>query len=300
MDNYIEDARENRVVKNVTNLVKKQHVNKPSRTESTLEVSEFNLVKSGTGNKGFIRLNDLTNSLKQRSKHIDVSKQIQNAERKGKTLQKPLEKFQTERIRRNVAYGKVTKHLDEWEAIVTSNRAASSLSFPLNYETKLADEKLEKDHFRLKTDLQKKLEELEPKVEIYNVDMELEKKHPLNVAELLEKRREAAKLRAHQSYKEAKARRQSKIKSKKYHRIQRKEKIKQKMKEFELLQKTNPEAALLKLEEIEKARAEERASLRHKSTGQWARSKQVRAKYDKEVKRELFYIKNIESISQMI
>jgi U3 small nucleolar RNA-associated protein 14 len=81
----------------------------------------------------------------------------------------------------------------------------------------------------------------------------------------------------------AKAHRQNKIKSKKFHRIQRKEKIKQCLKEFEELQKTNPEAALEKLDQLDKARAEERMTLRHKSTGQWAKNKQVRAKYDKEV-----------------
>lgn len=55
------------------------------------------------------------------------------------------------------------------------------------------------------------------------------------------------------------------------------------MKEFEQLQKTNPEAALEKLEQLDKTRAEERMSLRHKNTGKWAKSKQIMAKYDKEV-----------------
>lgn len=87
-----------------------------------------------------------------------------------------------------------------------------------------------------------------------------------------------------QSYNLAKAHRRKKIKSKKFHRIQRKERIKKTLKEFEELQKTDPEAALEKLEQLDRARAEERMTLRHKSTGQWAKSKQVRAKYDKEVK----------------
>lgn len=90
-------------------------------------------------------------------------------------------------------------------------------------------------------------------------------------------------MRAVESYKEAKARRQNKIKSKKFHRILRHEKIKQQLKEFEQLQKTNPEEALKKLEHIERARVEERMSLRHKGTGKWAKNKQVRAKYDKDV-----------------
>jgi U3 small nucleolar RNA-associated protein 14 len=49
------------------------------------------------------------------------------------------------------------------------------------------------------------------------------------------------------------------------------------------LQKINPEEALIKLEQLDKSRAEERMSLRHKSTGQWAKNKQIRAKYDKNV-----------------
>lgn len=59
--------------------------------------------------------------------------------------------------------------------------------------------------------------------------------------------------------------------------------MKQQLKEFEELQKNNPQEALLKLEQIDKVRAEERMSLRHRSTGQWAKNKQIRAKYNKEV-----------------
>lgn len=74
-----------------------------------------------------------------------------------------------------------------------------------------------------------------------------------------------------------------KIKSKKFHRIQKKDRVKQQLKEFEELQRINPEKALTKLEQLDKSRAEERMSLRHKSTGQWAKNKQIRAKYDKDV-----------------
>lgn len=132
----------------------------------------------------------------------------------------------------------------------------------------------------MKSKLDEELEKLEPPKEPEPVI----EKFPMTLKEIMEKRREMARLRAQQSYQEAKYRRQSKIKSKKFHRIQKKEKIKNQIKEFEKLQKTDPEEALRKLEEIEKARAEERMSLRHKSTGQWARNKQIRAKYDKEVR----------------
>ena len=75
-----------------------------------------------------------------------------------------------------------------------------------------------------------------------------------------------------------------------YHRILRRERIRQQLKDFEVLQKTDPEAALQQLEQLERTRAEERVSLRHRSTGQWARNKAVRAKYDKEVSIHQFII----------
>ncbi|KAL4091600.1 hypothetical protein QTP88_026261 [Uroleucon formosanum] len=107
-------------------------------------------------------------------------------------------------------------------------------------------------------------------------------KYPLTLKELLEKRKSMANFRAKESYRHAKAHRQNKIKSKKYHRLLRKEKTKEQIKEFEKLKDADPVAALEKLNVIEKTRAEERASLRHKSTGQWARNHVVRAKYDKD------------------
>lgn len=51
--------------------------------------------------------------------------------------------------------------------------------------------------------------------------------------------------------------------------------MKKKLKDLEILQKTDPEAALKELEELEKIRAGERASLRHHSTGKWAQNLQV-------------------------
>lgn len=72
-----------------------------------------------------------------------------------------------------------------------------------------------------------------------------------------------------------------------YHRLLRSEKTKQQIKDFETLQKTDPEAALKQLEMLEKNRAEERATLRHRNTGKWARNQVIKAKYNKEVSFEL-------------
>jgi U3 small nucleolar RNA-associated protein 14 len=54
------------------------------------------------------------------------------------------------------------------------------------------------------------------------------------------------------------------------------------LKDFEVLQKTDLEAALRQLELLEHT-CTERVSLCHRSTEQWARNKAVRAKCNKEV-----------------
>ena len=83
---------------------------------------------------------------------------------------------------------------------------------------------------------------------------EIEKKglEGLTAKEAEERKAELAKIRALQTYQEAKFRRQGKIKSKKFRKIARKEKEKEKLQELERLQATDPEAAKEKLEEMEK------------------------------------------------
>lgn len=278
-----DNSKHEELIENVLSLTKPPRIKKPSRTEPTVRVSEYDLVRSIAGRNSAVRVHDLTSVLKHKTSHVELGKKVKKAGRTAKTLPKPLEKPQAEKIKRAVGYEKTRQELDKWEPVITANRASLNLTFPLNTNVNFGQEDKSKYEFRVKSELQKKLEEVENKYEVHVVEMEEEKKFPMTLEEIMERRREAAKMRAHQSYKEAKARRQNKIKSKKYHRIQKREKMKQQMKEFELLQKTDPEAALKKLEEIEKARVEERFSLRHKSTGQWAKNKQIRAKYDKEV-----------------
>lgn len=142
------------------------------------------------------------------------------------------------------------------------------------------------ERFRIKSDLEKSLDALEPPKP---VEKKKKDNFPLTLKEARERRAEAAKFKRQQSFLAAKAARQSKIKSKKYHRIQKKAQTKKELEEFEQLQKTDPEAALEKLKEFEKLRAQERASLRHKgsSSSKWTKNKLIRAKYDKQSRQDL-------------
>lgn len=105
----------------------------------------------------------------------------------------------------------------------------------------------------------------------------------MTLEEVLAQRQEFGDLKRKSIQQQMKSWRQNKIKSKKFHRILRKEKIRQQIKEFEVLKDKNPEEALKRLDAIEKTRAHERASLRHRNTGAWSQNLQIRAKYDKDV-----------------
>ncbi|PNJ74187.1 UTP14A isoform 1 [Pongo abelii] len=109
----------------------------------------------------------------------------------------------------------------------------------------------------------------------------------MSLEEAKMRRAELQRARALQSYYEAKARREKKIKSKKYHKVMKKGKAKKALKEFEQLRKVNPAAALEELEKIEKARMMERMSLKHQNSGKWAKSKAIMAKYDLEARQAM-------------
>nr|XP_022900415.1 U3 small nucleolar RNA-associated protein 14 homolog A [Onthophagus taurus] len=287
-DEDVDIKQHSKLLENLVSLDSKQPVKKPTRTEPTTQISEYNLVKSITGNKDTVKLYELTKPLKARATHVKITKDVKKSDKKTKTLEKPLEKPQAEKVRRTVGYEKGKEEISRWEPVVTSHRASTYLSFPLNYDTKVEINSKRDTNWKVKSDLEKAIENIEnegKKVEIYEIEPEIEA--PLTLQEMMERRKEMAKLRRFQTYQEMKARMQNKIKSKKYRRILRKERAKQEIKDFEKLQKENPEEALKKLEEIEKTRMMERASLRHKSTGKWAKNQQIRAKFDKDSRQVL-------------
>ncbi|KAF4519818.1 hypothetical protein B566_EDAN006832 [Ephemera danica] len=135
--------------------------------------------------------------------------------------------------------------------------------------------------------IQEKKKTLPKPVERIVADKESDNTYPMTLKEVLAQRRDAAKLRAQAAHLQTKAWRRNRIKSKKFHRVLRKEKVKQQIKEFEMLKETNPEEALKRLDKLERSRAQERASLRHRNTGHWAKNKAIRAKYDHECRQVL-------------
>ncbi|XP_026496030.1 U3 small nucleolar RNA-associated protein 14 homolog A [Vanessa tameamea] len=276
-------SEHDRMVSAITKLDKTQHITEPTRSEPTSLNSEFNLIKK----PNVLKLKNVVKVLEDTAHNVQISKKLKESQKVSRVLPKPLEKPQAERIKRATGYEQTKNKVARWDPVVARNRTVDFVSYPLKtFSSKMQPTGDFLSKLKLKSSLEKELEEIDPAPEPEVIEEE-KQTYPMSYQEMLEHRQHLAKIRAQQSYNAAKAKRQSKIKSKKYHRILKKEKLKQQIKEFEELQTKNPEEALKKLEELEKVRALERHTLRHKNTGKWAKSKLVRAKYDKEVRQQL-------------
>lgn len=294
-ENEVLDLEHSKLLSAVRQLDGKQRVKAPTRKETSRQISEFNLGKHQIENDN-VGINELTKALEKRASHVEIGQKLKNLKQKAKPLKPPLEKFEADKIKRVVGFTNVKQQLNRWNAVVDKNRVAENLIYPLIPKGSITLDTT-KDfvkRFESQSELEAKVAEILSRSKVVKGDKEVEKEDeveeeefPLSLEEIMERRKEMAKLRAQQSYREAKAARQKKIKSKSYHRTLRRQKIKQQLKDFENLQKTDPEAALKQLEQIEKARAEERMTLRHRNTGKWARSRAVRAKYNEQTRQEL-------------
>ncbi len=111
------------------------------------------------------------------------------------------------------------------------------------------------------------------------------KMNDLSVEEVAARRAELAKMRDLMFRAEAKAKRVAKIKSKTYRRIKKKERARlaEKLGEGEGDDPEDEEARLKR--EVERAR--ERATLRHKNTGKWAKAMKMRGELDEDQRRDI-------------
>ncbi|XP_068106097.1 U3 small nucleolar RNA-associated protein 14 homolog A isoform X2 [Hyperolius riggenbachi] len=260
------------------------------RTEASLQVSEFGISSEGSGEK--ISLSDLIEPIKKTTGLSTVKKHL-NKLKDTKSVALPLNKEETQKIQRVISYQNASEEVAKWDQIVRENRRAERLVFPL------ADEPLKTNRIEDKVSGWMPRTPLE--MEVFNIlnknkqpitdplltPVEEASLKAMSLEEAKLRRAELQKARALQSYYEAKARRERKIKSKKYHKVLKKSKKKDAVKEFDELRKTNPEAALEELQKLERARMEERMTLKHQNSGKWAKSKAIMAKYDEEARKAM-------------
>ncbi|CAH2350181.1 U3 small nucleolar RNA-associated protein 14 [[Candida] railenensis] len=189
---------------------------------------------------------------------------------KVKSLATPLPKRIQERHDRKVAYDITKEEVGKWEDIVQQNRQAEVLSFPMNPSVKHNDSALTFKSDNVPTN------ELEKKVHNLLTDSALldDKKEAtfeeiatakLSVDDLKKRNNELRLMRELMFREEKRAKRIKKIKSKQYHKIQKKERLRNQ----ELVEGSDMESDG---EEHDAKRAQERMTLKHKTQSQWAKS----------------------------
>ncbi|KAF7215204.1 U3 small nucleolar RNA-associated protein 14 homolog A [Nothobranchius furzeri] len=252
------------------------------RSEAAVHMSEFSMTADDEAD-----LSDLIGTIeKTPAATAQTKKHLKNLQRSKNTVECPLSKQENERIQRDVAFQKAALEVSRWQSIITQNQRAEQLVFPLNQEPS-GPKPIEQVvmGWEARTPLEKEIFSLlaankQPILDAVLTPAEEASVKAMDLEQVKIRRAERQKARALQSYYEAKARRERKIKSKKYHKVQNKAKRKEFVKQFEELVKTDPAAALEELDKMERARMQERMSLKHQNSGKWAKSKAIMAKYD--------------------
>ncbi|XP_030700754.1 U3 small nucleolar RNA-associated protein 14 homolog A isoform X1 [Globicephala melas] len=284
------ERKHQKLLEAISSLDGKNRRKLAERSEASLKVSEFSVSSEGSGEK--LVLSDLLEPVKTSSSLAAVKKQLNRVKSK-KTVELPLHREEIERIHREVAFNKTSQVLSKWDPVVQKNRQAEQLVFPLSKQQSIfAPIEHVVSGWKARTPLEQEIFNLlhknkQPVTDPLLTPMEKASLKAMSLEEVKMRRAELQRARALQSYYEARARREKKIKSKKYHKLLKKGKAKQALKEFEKLRKVNPAAALEELEKLEKARMMERMSLKHQNSGKWAKSKAVMAKYDLEARQAM-------------
>jgi len=186
-----------------------------------------------------------------------------------------VEKVHADRAERAVGYESSQKDMDKWKDVVTANRQAKTLDIAGDVRV-LPNYKNLVRQFKPETSMEKEIQMVLVKTGATDKqakdreDDELGKRN-LTVAELRQRQAELAKTRALLFYEQMKNHRINKIKSKAYHRIKKRQRVR-KGQEERLLQEQDPDMLEKLNEEAATQRVLERMNFRHKSTGKFAKN----------------------------
>ncbi|KIJ66588.1 hypothetical protein HYDPIDRAFT_174627 [Hydnomerulius pinastri MD-312] len=248
------------------------------RTEAG-EESEFGVRGSST-----LKLDDLLAPLASSSTALAAlkksTKPLTSSSAKTKTLAAPLPQRAQERLDREAAYEQTKEEVDKWSATMKRIKEAEHLSFPLQAEKPGRVSNLElAAKFMPSNELESAVDKLLKSAQLRDEDIantESLKMAHLSVEEVAARRAELRMMRELAFRADRKAKRVAKIKSKAYRRIRKKQRERLDGAEEDDVE---DEGERLK---AEVQRARERATLRHKNTGKWAKAMKGREGLDQD------------------
>ncbi|KAK1316198.1 hypothetical protein QJS10_CPA05g00380 [Acorus calamus] len=245
------------------------------RKRKSFVVSEANVASQPDdegGNGGGVSISDLLDPLHGKPGYSQLRKRFEQLEqKKSLAVSVPLPRVERERLERKAAYEQARKDVTKWEPLVKRNREAPTLFFDGDTEERgtstvgaiAAD-------FEPRTEFEKKMAELTWDNEIReahgNDGMRLLELNKISVEEVKDRQHRLAKMRSLLFRHEMKSKHVKKIKSKAYHRILKKERLKAASMEI-----MDPENAKEQAMQQEFKRAEERMTLKHKNSSKWAK-----------------------------
>ncbi|KAK9699636.1 hypothetical protein RND81_08G186200 [Saponaria officinalis] len=272
-----DDERHARMLQDITSIpVEAFEGNKRKRKAAASEAypeSEFNPSCDVLSGDGQITIHDLLDPLSGTTGFTKLSKKIKRVEKKGITVQTPLPKPDRERVERATAYDHTKEELTKWEAQIKRNREARTLVFDNRNEIRAPTVGTIATEFKPRTNFEKTISSLMHDDEIMdayrNDGTKLLEMNKISIEDVKDRQDRLAKMRSLLFRHELKAKQIKKIKSKAYHRIKKKDKLKS----TGLDQQNDPDAVREHAEKQERMRAEARMTLRHKNQGKWAKRK---------------------------
>ncbi|XP_028292174.1 U3 small nucleolar RNA-associated protein 14 homolog A [Gouania willdenowi] len=291
-DSDEDERKRHKLVEAIRALSGKRKKPLVERSEAAVLMSEFTVAPGSDGDR--VQLSELIGTVEQTpSVPSRATKQLKNLEHSNRTVECPLSRQESERIHRDVAFQRTASEVSRWSSTISHNQRVEQQVFPLHQEP-LAPRPVERvvSGWKPQTPLEQEVMALlsankQPITNPVLTPVEEASMKAMSLEEAKIRRAELQKARALQSYYESKTRRERKIKSKKYHRVQNKGKRKEFLKQFDAMVEKDPGAALEELQKMEVARMKERMSLKHQNSGKWARSKAVMAKYDEGARRAM-------------
>ncbi|KAK4349078.1 hypothetical protein RND71_031833 [Anisodus tanguticus] len=270
-----DDGRHSRLLQEITGLPTDAFDGKKKKNDVIISEayseSEYNPSRDILDGDGRISIQDLLDPLHGKSDYSKLRKSMSRMEKKSMPIHAPLAKPDQERLDRKAAYDFMQKDVTKWEPSVKRNREAPTIYFDEDKDVGFSTVGAITAEFEPRTDFEKKIASLvndHEVVEAHRKDgarlLELNK---ISVEDVRERQDQLAKMKSLLFRHEMKAKRVKKIKSKVYHRLLKKDRLKQAGKAIE----TDPEAAKEQAMKQEFKRAEERLTLKHKNSSKWAK-----------------------------
>lgn len=218
---------------------------------------------------GPVTIHDLLDNIQDKPGYSKIRKMVQQQEKKPMVVQPPLPKGQRDKMERSVAYVESKKEISKWERIVKDNREAATLRFENDLNLGVDTVGAIASKFEPRSSFEKQMAGVFNNTEIMeahkNDGAKILELNKMEVEDVRERQNRLAKMRSLLFRHEMKAKRVKKIKSRTYHRLLKKDKLKAADLE------ADPEAAKDSAKKLEFKRAEERMTLKHKNNSKWAK-----------------------------